>query len=68
MLYLLTGFGLTSTSSFPVTIEPWFARTGDKVEFRLAPIDGKLFAIRNEEVEVKPKPVKRYNIYGDPTG
>ena len=60
-----------STQVYPSitdTLEAWFARNGEKVEFRLAPIDGKLFAIRNEEVEVKPEPVKRYNIYGDPTG
>ena len=60
-----------STQVYPSitdTLEAWFARNGEKVEFRLAPIDGKLFAIRNEEIEVKPEPVKRYNIYGDPTG
>jgi len=60
-----------STQVYPSitdALEAWFARNGEKVEFRLAPIDGKLFAIRNEEIEVKPEPVKRYNIYGDPTG
>lgn len=58
-----------STQIYPSitdALEAWFAQTGDKVEFRLAPIQGKLFAIRKEEVEVKPKPVKKYNIYGDP--
>ena len=63
--------GDNSTQVYPPitdALEAWFARNGDKVEFRLAPIDGKLFAIRDEEVEVKPIPVKRYNIYGDPTG
>ena len=63
--------GDNSTQVYPSitdVLEAWFARNGEKVEFRLAPIDGKLFAIRNEEIEVKPEPVKRYNIYGDPTG
>ena len=47
-------------------LEAWFEKTGEKVEFRLAPLDGKLYAIVTEEQEIKPPPVKMYNIYGDP--
>ena len=42
------------------------AATGQKVEFRLAPLDSKLYAIIHVEEEVKAKPTKRYDIYGDP--
>ena len=37
-----------------------------KVEFRLAPLDSKLYAILKDEEEILPEPVKRYNLYGDP--
>ena len=46
-------------------LEAWFAKTGEKAEFRLAPLDSKLYVIRNKEVEIKPPPVKKYNLYGD---
>jgi len=48
------------------TLEAWFAKTNKKVEFRLAPLDSKLYAIMHVEEEVKPKLTKRYDIYGDP--
>ena len=41
-------------------------KTGMKVEFRLAPLDSKLYAIIKDEEEILPEPVKRYNLYGDP--
>lgn len=47
-------------------LEAWFAKTNKKVEFRLAPLDSKLYAIIHVEEEVKPQPTKRYDIYGDP--
>jgi|TARA_B100001093_G_scaffold134438_1_gene126981 hypothetical protein len=47
-------------------LESWFDKNQEKVEFRLAPLDSKLFAIRSEEEEILPEPTKRYNIYGDP--
>ena len=47
-------------------LEAWFEVNQEKVEFRLAPLDSKLYAIRNEEKEIIPEPVKRFNIYGDP--
>ena len=39
--------------------------TNFKGEYRLAPLDGKLYAIKSTEEEVVPEPVKKYNIYGD---
>jgi hypothetical protein len=47
-------------------LEAWFESNQEKVEFRLAPLDSKLYAIRSEEKEIQPEPTKRYNLYGDP--
>ena len=47
-------------------LEAWFEKNQTKAEFRLAPLDSKLYVIRNEEKEIQPEPVKRFNIYGDP--
>jgi hypothetical protein len=46
-------------------LEAWFEKNQTKAEFRLAPLDSKLYVIRNEEKEIQPEPPKRYNIYGD---
>ena len=47
------------------TLEAYLMSTNFKGEYRLAPLDGKLYAIKSTEEEVKPEPVKTYNIYGD---
>ncbi len=52
-------------NSITETLEAWFGKTGEKAEFRLAPLDSKLYVIRAEEVEIKPEPPKKFNIYGD---
>ena len=46
-------------------LEAYLPSTGFKGEYRLAPLDSKLYAIKTSEEEVKPEPVKKYNIYGD---
>ena len=46
-------------------LEAWFEKNQEQVEFRLAPLDSKLYVIRSEEKEIQPEPPKRYNIYGD---
>jgi hypothetical protein len=48
-------------------LEAWFDKNQEKVEFRLSPLEGKLYVIRSEEKEIKPEPIKRFNIYGDPS-
>jgi hypothetical protein len=48
-------------------LEVWFDTNQEKAEFRLAPLEGKLYVIRSEEKEIQPEPIKRFNIYGDPT-
>ena len=52
-------------NSLTETLEAWFEKTGEKAEFRFAPLQSKLYVIRTEEVEIKPEPLKKYNIYGD---
>ena len=52
-------------NSLTEALEAWFSKTGEKVEFRLAPLDSKLYVIRTEEIEIKPEPPKKFNIYGD---
>ena len=46
-------------------LEAWFSIAGEKVEFRLAPLDSKLYAIRYEQKQIEqPKPNK-FNLYGE---
>ena len=52
-------------NSLTETLEAWFQTSGEPAEFRLAPLKGKLYIIRTEEVEIKPEPPKKFNIYGD---
>lgn len=47
-------------------LEAWFDINQEKAEFRLSPLDSKLYVIRSEEKEIQPEPIKRFNIYGDP--
>ena len=46
-------------------LEAYLNTSGFKGEYRLAPLDSKLYAIKTSEEEVRPEPVKKYNIYGD---
>ena len=46
-------------------LEAFHQQTKFKGEYRLAPLNSKLYAIKTSEEEVKPEPVKKYNIYGD---
>ena len=56
----------TIHKSLTDALEAWFGLTQEKAEFRLAPLDSKLYVIRREEKEIQPEPAKRYNLYGDP--
>lgn len=47
------------------TLEAYYQKTGETCEYRLAPLKGVLYAITLDEVEIKPEPPKKYNIYGD---
>ena len=46
-------------------LEAWFQETGLQAEFRLAPLDSKLYVIQTEEKIIeKPQP-KKFNLYGE---
>jgi len=52
--------------SITEALESYFKETKNKCEYRLAPLDSKLYAIKTIEEEVIPQPPKSFNIYGDP--
>mgnify|MGYP000008528940 FL=1 len=55
----------TVHNSLTDALEAWFSMHGDKAEFRLAPLDSKLYAIRYEQKQIEqPKP-KKFNLYGE---
>ena len=55
----------TVHTSLTDALEAWFSMAGEKVEFRLAPLDSKLYAIRYEQKQIEqPKP-KKFNLYGE---
>jgi len=55
----------TVHTSLTDALEAWFSMAGEKVEFRLAPLDSKLYAIRYEQQQIEqPKP-KKFNLYGE---
>jgi len=51
--------------SLTETLEAWFQIKQEKVSFRLDPLDSKLYIIREDEVEIKPEPVKQFSLYGE---
>ena len=53
--------GDTEYPSLTETLEAYFQNTGNKCNFRLEPLNSKLFAIKQGNAE----PPKRFNIYGD---
>lgn len=55
----------TTYTSLTDTLEAWFQKNGESVHFRLEPLNSKLYAIRSEEVEIKPDPIKTFSLYGE---
>ena len=53
----------TVYSSLTSVLEAWFDKNQEKAEFRLAPLDSKVYVIRTENKKLELP--KRYNIYGD---
>ena len=47
------------------TLEAWFQRTGESLDFRLEPLKSKLYAIKSEQIEIKPEPIKTFSLYGE---
>ena len=46
-------------------LEAYFQKSGTKCEFKLAPLDSKLYAIYSHEEEIIPEAPKSYGMYGD---
>ena len=53
-------------NSLTETLEAYFIETKQKCEFRLAPMDSKLYVIKTVEEEFIPVLPKGFYIYGDP--
>jgi hypothetical protein len=51
--------------SLTEALDAFFQESGNRCEFRLAPLDSKLYAILSEEQEVVIPEPKKYSIYGD---
>lgn len=51
----------TVYNSLTEVLDAWFEKNQKKADFRLSPLDSKLYVIQNK----KPEPPKRFNIYGD---
>jgi hypothetical protein len=47
------------------TLEAHFKSTGIACEFRLAPLDNKLYCIITHEEEIIPEEPKEYSMYGE---
>ena len=46
-------------------LEAYFKSTGTPSEFRLAPLDSKLYAIVTHEEEIIPEEPKEFSMYGE---
>ena len=53
-------------NSLTEALESYFMETKQKCEYRLAPMDSKLYVIKTVEEEIVPELPKNFNIYGDP--
>ena len=53
--------GDTEYPSLTETLEAYFQNTGNKCNFRLEPLNSKIFAIK----QGNPEPTRQFNIYGD---
>ena len=47
------------------TLEAYFKKTQFNAAFYLVPIGSSLYAVERTEIEVKPKPIKTFDFYGD---
>ena len=52
-------------TSLTDALEAWFSINQEQVSFRLDPLDSKLYVIREEQVEIKPEPIKTFSLYGE---
>ena len=55
----------TTYESLTDTLEAYFKKTQFNAAFYLDPIGSALYAVKRTEVEIKPKPIKTFDFYGD---
>jgi hypothetical protein len=53
-------------NSLTDVLEAYFLETHFKGEYRLAPLDSKLYVIKQVQEILEPELPKSFNIYGDP--
>ena len=53
-------------NSLTEVLEAYFLETRFKGEYRLAPMDSKLYVIKQVQEVIQPELPKSFNIYGDP--
>ena len=46
-------------------LEAWFQQNQEQVSFRLDPLDSSLYVIREQQVEIKPDPIRTFSLYGE---
>ncbi len=46
-------------------LEAYLNKTGFKGEYRLDPVNSKLYAVQTTEEEIKPQEEKMYSLYGE---
>ena len=51
--------------SITEALEAYFQQTRFNTAFYLDPLGGKLYAVKREEVEIEPEPIKTFDFYGD---
>ena len=51
--------------SLTEVLDAYFQESGNRCDFKLSPLDSKLYAIFSEEQEVVIPEPKKYSIYGD---
>jgi hypothetical protein len=51
--------------SLTEALDAYFQESGNRCDFKLSPLDSKLYAILSEEQEVVIPEPKKYSIYGD---
>ena len=51
--------------SLTESLEAYFQQTQFNATFYLDPLGGKLYAVKREEVEIEPEPIKEFSFYGE---
>jgi hypothetical protein len=51
--------------SLTEALEAYFQETKFNAAFYLDPLGGSLYAVKREEVEVEPEPIKEFSLYGE---